>query len=153
MQTQRIYRSAEEIPDAVVVDTFRNVSKIQFSARRFNLIRYRRVGIGDLGWWLPLERVLSLLGITPAMLLPVFGLAIVPKKKQPWSRRVPVTIEILGLPSSYEELGCINLAPESFCKLAGVLGKDIEVFRESGGTGEHNLLFTACASGEIVRHL
>ncbi len=133
---QRKYDRADEIPDEAIIEAFAQVNSVKFSARTFNHIPYRSIGIGDLGWWLSLTRVLPLLGITPQMLKPVFSVP---------NRVLPENIE------TYEQLGDFPLSEKPFQKLAEILGKSIQVWREDGSTGDHYYLFTAHPDGNVTR--
>lgn len=126
------YRDPEEkeITDAAIQTAFRLAAVIDFSARPFNTIRYRSIAFGNLGWWIPLKRVLPLIGVTPPMLREVFH------------RGEPA--------ETYEALGSFTLAQDNFVALAKVLGKPIRVMRQDGATGDHRLLFTALPTGVIA---
>jgi hypothetical protein len=126
------YGWPDEIPDEAIKKAFAEADVIKFSARPFNRVKYRAIAFGDLGWWLPLARVLPLIDITPEMLKPVFNLS-------------------LEVVETYEQLGSFPLNGGAFCELAKVLGKSIEVWREDGGTGDHYHLFTALPSGKIIQ--
>lgn len=131
------YDDPDKIPDEAIVEAFASVDVVSFSSRNNNCIQYRKISIGDLGWWLPLERVLPLLGITPQMLRPVFI--------TDYSRtKAPEVVE------RYEELGSFWSGREPFVELAKILGKKIEVLSEDGGTGDHRFRYIACPSGEII---
>jgi len=154
------YDWPDEIPDNAIVEQFSSSDEVSFSARRFNYISYRNIAFGDLGWWLPLTRVLPLIGITPQMLRPVFN----PQRKCV-KRKFPFNLSLFGLNKNryrtvevelpetietYEQLGNFPLSEKPFRDLAQILEKSVKVFRESGGTGDHHFLFTAHPSREIV---
>lgn len=157
---QQKYDWPDKIPDEAIKEQFAVASEVSFSARRFNHIPYRSIAFGDLGWWLPLTRVLPLLDVAPQMLRPVFN----PQRKLV-KRRFPfnlswfglnknrykmVDIELPATIETYEQLGNFPLSDKPFQELARILGKSVKVLREDGGTGDHYLLFTAHPSGEIV---
>ncbi len=144
MKTEIAWASPEEIPDEVIEKTFNSVQLVVFSARRFNYIQYRKIGFSTLGWWLPLERVLQLIGVTPQMLRSVFS----PQRK--WENKKLIEIELPEVIETYEQLGNFPLSDKPFLELSKILGKSIKVFRENGGTGEHYHLFTVKPSGEII---
>lgn len=133
---QQKYDWPDKISDEAITEAFANAEIVSFSARRFNSVQFRAIGLEGLEWWLPLVRVLPLVGITPQMLRPVFNLLA--------EVELPEEIE------SYEQLGNFPLTEEHFLKLAKVLGKSVVVMREDGTTGGHYYLFTAHPSGEIV---
>lgn len=160
------YDRPSDIPDQDIINAFNAAETVRFSARRFNFIRHRSIALPGLGWWLPLTRVLPLVGITPEMLVSVMGLAkeqdleqarmiggtvlkrtLSHAKNKKLMHRFRFVRNTRGL--TYADLGRITLSKESFVDLARVLNKNIEVHREDGGTGEHYHLFTACVSGEI----
>lgn len=149
-----------EVTDKEIIEQFAIANSLSFSARRFNYVEYRFVAFGDIHWWLPLIRVLPLVGVTPQMLRPVFS----PQWKMV-KRHFPFNLSWFGLnknlykrvkvelPSTietYEQLGNFPLSGEPFQQLARVLQKSVKVFRQDGGTGEHWLLFTVHPSGEIT---
>ncbi len=157
---QQKYDWPDKIPDEAIKEQFVNTDEVSFSARRFNYIPYRSIAFGDLGWWLPLTRVLPLINITPQMLRPVFN-----RQPKMVKRRFPfnlswfglnknrykiVKVELPATVKSYGELGDFPLSDKPFRELARILGKSVKVWREDGGTGSHYLLFTARPSGEIV---
>ncbi|MDI6883346.1 MAG: hypothetical protein QMC93_02640 [Patescibacteria group bacterium] len=149
-----------KIPDEAIKAAFASASLVRFSARPFNYIGYRSITFGDLGWWLPLTRVLPLLGITPQMLRPIFN----PQQKVV-KRRFPFNLRWFGLNKNryrirkvelpeniktYEQLGSFPLTDNKpFQELARLFGKSVEVLREDGGGGGHYYLFTVHPSGEI----
>jgi hypothetical protein len=142
------YDGPDKVPAKAIRKAYAKAGSVNFSARNFNHIKYRSIGIGDLGWWLPLQRVLPLIGITPQMLRPVFNpqQKLVKRGKEFKSIRVWLPKRV----RTYDQLGSFPLSRESFLKLAKVLGKSIKVLREDGGTGDHNHIFTVHPSGEIV---
>lgn len=157
---QRKYDWPDEIPDEAIKEAFANVNSVSFSARPFNHIPYRSIALGDLGWWLPLRRVLPLIGITPQMLRPVFNPQLkMVKRRFPFNlswfelnknRYKFVEVELPANIDTYEQLGDFPFADKPFQELARILGKSVEVLREDGGTGDHHHLFTVHPSGEIV---
>lgn len=154
------YDNPNEISDEEIETVYQSVDQIRFSARPFNSIFYRKIAFGDLGWWLPLERVLPLIGITSQMLRPVFDTKqMLVKRKFPfnWSwfglnKKCydSVLIEIPEQIDRSEQLGILVLEKESFYKLADVLGKIIEVYKEDGGTGDHYHLYTIHPSNKTA---
>ena len=155
------YDCPEEIPDQAIKEAFASANSVKFSARAYNYIPYRSIAFGDLGWWLPLTRVLPLVGMTPQTLRPIFD--------HPRQRRVrrqfPFNLGWFGLNSNryktidvelpehienYDQLGDFLLHDKPFQEMARIFGKSVEVLREDGGTGAHYPLFTASPSGEIV---
>jgi len=175
MSTEKKYDWPDQIPDETIIEAFANADSVSFSARRFNFIQDRSIAFGDLGWWLPLTRVLPLIGITPQMLRPVFNPRRVVEKKVERvqvKRSFPLNlVEAIGflnkkyedktdyqakevdLPEvieTYEQLGGFPLTHTPFQELARILGKSVEVLREDGATGDHYHLFTAHPSGEIT---
>jgi hypothetical protein len=157
---QQKYDCPDKIPDEAIKEQFASSNEVSFSARRFNNIPYRSIAFGDLGWWLPLTRVLPLIGITPQTLRPVFN----PQRKLV-KRHFPFNLSWFGLNKNrykivdvelpptieaYEQLGDFPLSVKPFQELARILGKSVKVLREDGETGDHYLLFTAHPSGEIV---
>lgn len=168
------YDHPDKISDEAIREAFASADSVSFSARRFNYIRYRDIAFGDIGWWLPLRRVLPLIGITPQMLRPVFNpqrriaetkVKVEVKRPFPlnllewlglgkkYQYKTQHEVEEVELPEnigSYEQLGCFVLSDKPFQELASILGKSVKVLREDGGTGEHYHLFTAHPSGEIV---
>jgi hypothetical protein len=150
-----------KITDETIKDAFSNADSVSLSVRHSNYISYRFIAFGDLGWWLPLMRVLPLIGITPQILRPVFN----PQWKTV-KRRFPlnhkwfglnkktvktVEIELPEVIETYEQLGSFPLAEKPFQELARILGKSVEVMREDGSTGEHHHLFTVRPFGEIIK--
>ena len=155
------YNGPDEVSDAVIKKAFARATSVKFSARRFNFIQYRQIAFDDIGWWLPLRRVLPILGITPQMLRPVFSdfQLSLEKRSFPFNSRwlglnkqthKAIKLELPKNIESYEELGEFPLSDKPFQELAKILGKSVEVWREDGGTGEHYHIFTACPSGEII---
>lgn len=146
------YNSADDIPDEVIRGAFAKANLVQFSAKPFNSVAWRSVAFGDLGYWLPLGRVLPIVGITPQMLRSVFspGLRSVPRPfpfNCGWlglnRRRFDVVEQELPQEiRTYEQLGSFPLSQDRFKRLAKVLGKAIEIFREDGSTGEHRYVMT-----------
>lgn len=154
------YKNPEDITPDAIKRQFAKATEVSFSARAFNHIPYRNIAFGDLGWWLPLTRVLPLVGITPQMLRPVFN----PQKRlgerhfplnRSWfglNKRMHtvVSVELPATIETYGDLGYFPLSHKPFQELARILGKSVRVLREDGGTGEHYPLFTVHPSGEIV---
>ncbi len=139
------YREPDEIPDQRIREAFAAAKTIDFSARAFNGIRDRKVAFGAFGWWLPLRRVLPLIGIKPQRLRTVFS----PQYKRVRGRYRPVALPTRV--TTYEALGIFPLSELRFVKLAKVLGKRVRVCREDGYTGDHTHLFTALPSGKILQ--
>ncbi len=146
--------------DEVIKKAFAGADSVNFSARNFNCVIYGSISFGDLGWLLPLEDVLPLIGITPQMLRPVFG----PQPRRV-KRQFPFNLSWLGLNKrcyktawvelpevveTYEQLGSFALSEKPFQELARILGKSVIVMRQDGSTGGHCHIFTAHPSGEIV---
>lgn len=169
------YDLPDQIPDEAIREQFAGASEVSFSARRFNHIPYRSIAFGDLGWWLPLTRVLPLIGITPQMLRPVFNPCRVVEEKvgrvqakrpfplnlveaagflnKKFEDKTDYQVKEVDLPEiieTYEQLGSFPLSDKPFQELVRILGKSVKVLRENGGTGNHYLLFTAHPSGKIV---
>ncbi|HBE90251.1 MAG: hypothetical protein A3E37_02330 [Candidatus Andersenbacteria bacterium RIFCSPHIGHO2_12_FULL_46_9] len=145
--------SPESITDQEIKDAFAKAPSISFSARPFNFIEWRSVSIHSLCWWIPLVRLLPLIGIQPQNLRPVFNPQPALVKRQfpfnlRWfglnkNRYKTVQVELPEHIDTYDMLGMLPLDELRFYQLASVIGKPIEVYREDGGTGEHNYLFTA----------
>ena len=173
---QKKYDWPDNVPDEAIKEQFASATEVSFSARRFNHIPHRSISFGDLGWWLPLTRVLPLIGITPQVLRPVFNpCRVVEKKvermqvrrsfplnlveavgflKKEYEDKTDYQVKEVELPETietYEQLGGFPLSDRPFHELARVLGKSVRVLREDGGTGDHRLFFTAHPSGEIVK--
>ena len=155
------YQSADEVPDEVILTAFALADTVRFSARRFNTIAHRSIGIGDIGWWLPLSRVMPLLGITPQMLRPAFNFPriVVKKRHFPFGinffglNRIVDLVEVNGLSETidtYDQLGAFCIEDEPLKAFARILGKTIEVWREDGGSGEHYLLLTVTPGGAFI---
>lgn len=151
------YNGQKEIPDEVIKKQFEQVDEVSISARRFNHLQWRSIGIGNLGWWIPLTRVLPLIGITPTMLRPVFNPQYVLKRFNRWSELFGgkfgklrmIKTELPKKISTYEKLGSFPLAEKPLIELAKILGKSVKVLREDGGTGDHYHIFTAHPDGTI----
>lgn len=156
----QVYEWPDKIPDAAIKEEFANATMVRFSAKRFNFIPYRSIAFGDLGWWLPLKRVLPLIGITPQMLRPMFS-----PQRETVKRRFPfnlkwfgfnkqtyktIEVELPPMVETYEELGEVRVEGARFVQFAQILGKPVEVLREDGYSGEHYPVFTAYPSGEVV---
>ena len=66
------YDWPDEIPDEAIREAFAKADLVKFSRRGraepTGRVQYRDISFGDLGWWLPMKRVLPLTGITPEML-------------------------------------------------------------------------------------
>lgn len=154
-----VYNRPDDIPDQIIVDLFNQATVVDFSARPFNTVQYRSIGFGDLGWWIPLTRVLPLVGITPTMLRDAFNPRVkVVKRRGPagWSwwginKRCHKTVAV-DLPAeiaSYDELGSFPLAIQPFHALSRIMNKTIKVWREAGGTGDHTWIFTVHPDGRV----
>ena len=157
--SEKRYDQSKDIPEEVIKKAFVDADLVIFSARRFNYVKYRFISFGGLGWWLPLSRVLPLIGITPEMLKPVFF----PQQRR-IKRRFPFSLAWFGLNKkqykfvevelekveNYDQLGNFPLAYRPFQDLAKVLGKRVKVLREDGGTGECCYLFTTHPSNDVV---
>ena len=154
------YISPNEIPDDVIRKEFEKAESVRYQARNFNYVAGGFVAFGDLGWWLPLRRVLTILGITPEMLQPVFNPQYtMVKRRFPFDRNwcglnkrtsKAVEVELPEVIGSYGMLGNFLLDQKRFLKLAKILGKPIEAHRYDGSAFRHDHLFTAYPSGEIV---
>jgi hypothetical protein len=157
------YSSPESIPNETIQEAFAKSDSVKFLAKRFNHIPYRSITFGDFGWWLPLSRVLPIIGITPQVLRPVFN-----PQRDLRPRHFPFNLKWFGLNKnryeitdvdlpktikSYEKLGFFRLNEKNFLELAKILGKVIEVIKDDGSTGEYYHLFSAYPSGEIVKVL
>src|SRR3989344_2509941 len=172
---EREYNRSGEIPDEAIKEQFRVAREVDFSARPFNSILYRSIAFGDLGWWLPLTRVLPLIGITPQMLRPVFSPRLVVEDKvemvrvkrlfplnlfeafgfleKKYEKKIEEQIKEIELPEiieTYEELGTFPLSRKPFQELARIFGKPVNVWREDGSTGDHQYLVTVYSFGGIV---
>lgn len=150
-----------DISDEAIKTAFTGANSVSFSSRHFNHISHRSITFGNLGRWLPLTRVLPLIGITPQMLRPVFN-----HQHKIVKRRFPFNLTWFGLNKNqvrfvkvelpeyidnYEQLGGFPLTNKPFQGMAKILGKSVKVLREDGGTGDHYALFIAHPSGEIVK--
>jgi len=165
------YSWPDQIADKAIIDEFEKTTTVMFSARPYNYVAYRSIAIGDLGWWLPLMRVLPLLGITPQMLRPVFNplqiieeksekvlikrsfpfslfekFGIIKKKYEDKKEHQVKEVDLPEIVENYEQLGGFPLTEERFKKLSIILGKSVEVLKEDGGTGEHYPVFNICLS-------
>lgn len=157
------YDWPEEVSDEAIKTAFANAKSMDFLARNFNPIQFQHVGFkGELIMELPMIRVLSLIGITPQMLRPVFN----PQRKYV-KRRFPFNFYWFGLNGnrykfvdkelpeqieSYEQLGSLPITQKKpFQELAKILGKPVKVMlKEDGKSFFYFLLFTAYPSGEII---
>lgn len=156
---QAKYNSAAEIPDEVIKAQFNRCTVVEFSARSYNAIRYRSITFGDLGWWLPLRRVLPLIGITPQMLRPVFNPQHkISKRRFPFNLRwfglnknryILQTVELPNIIDTYDQLGSFPPDHAPFLELANILNKPVKVLKEDGATGQHYPLFTAHTNGLV----
>lgn len=124
--------SFNEIPNKTIIEEFSKADVVKFSARRNNFIKYRNLAFRGINYWLPLTRVLPLIGITPAMLRPLVV---------PWWKRTLLPVNRVS-GESYDSLDCFQITKGSFRKLAKILGKPIEVWREHPWDGDHDYLFT-----------
>lgn len=154
------YLSPADISDADILREYLAAKEVKFSAKNFNHIRYRKISFGKLGWWLPLSRVLPVIGITPTMLRPVFNpQTIVVKKAFPlWNNWFKIfccsgfeamTVELPEEIDNYDQLGSIQICEESFYELAKVLDRKIVVLREDGGNGAHSHIFSVDQFGRV----
>jgi len=66
-------RMPSEISDEEIREEFSRATMVEFSAKRFNYLVYRKISFGSLHW-LPTTRVLSILDITPQAMKSVFSL-------------------------------------------------------------------------------
>jgi hypothetical protein len=157
------YAGPDQIPDEAIRQEFANADVVQFSAKPVNLIQYRQITFGDLGFWLPLTRVLPLLGITPQILRPVFNpqhrviklqLPLEDEFYDPEELYQEAAVELPENIEDYEQLGSFPLHYGPFAILAEILGKSVEVWQEDGNTGSHSYQFTASPSRRItwIRH-
>lgn len=157
----KTYNNYKDIPIDEIKKAFAETKTIQFSARPFNWIKLRQISFGNLRHWIPLTYVLPIIGITPQMLRPVFNpVKKLEKRKFPYGwkwfglNKNYQTLKESELPQNinqYEELESFPLDKERFRKLAKILKKSIEVWKEDGGTGQHYLLFIINPS-EISEH-
>jgi hypothetical protein len=146
------YEGLDKIPDEAIVEQFAKATEVNFSARPRNNI-WRSIAFGDLGWWLPLSRVLPLVGVTQQMLRTVFN-----PQHEMVKRHFPfnlgwfglnkncyktIKVELPAVIVTYDQLGYFPLDTQHFLELARVLGKSVKVMREDGGTGDHYFLFIA----------
>jgi len=156
-----VYDDAHKISDINIKKAFEKTRSVKVTARPFNHIAFRSIGFDELGWWLPLLRVLPLIGITPQMLRPVFNPQKVSKKRlfpfclrwwglNKWTHKL-VEVELPRNIESYKDLGCFVLSHKPYQELAKILGKPVEVWREKGKNGneKHNFLFIAYPNGDV----
>ncbi|OGC47655.1 hypothetical protein A2886_02640 [candidate division WWE3 bacterium RIFCSPHIGHO2_01_FULL_42_13] len=156
---KRKCKGLDQIPDETIVEAFNRAEEVDFAAKNFNPIT-RSMSFGDLGWWLPLRRVLPLIGIMPQTLRPVFN------RSQPHAtkRLFPFNLRWFGLNKNrykvvvtelpekienYEQLGAFPLTKQAFVELAKLFGKSIRVSHEDGYSSELLYLFTAHPSGKV----
>lgn len=133
------YSSPDEVPDEVIKDLFKNADSVRYPARNFNYIASGFIAIGDLSLWLPLKRVLPLIGVTPTMLRPVFNpQSTMVKRRFPFSRSwfglnknryKTIEVELPEIIESYEDLGKFPFGKKPFGELAKILGKMVGVYR------------------------
>lgn len=159
------YGSPKDVPENVIIETFARAEAIRISVRDRNWINYRSIALPGIGWWLPLSRVLPLVGITPQMLRPVFNRIVQKEVTRPFpfnrrwfglNRRTTtiVTVEsVAEVITDYMELGSFTPDDESVLqKLAGVFGKKLDVWCEDGlSEGHHSLLYTVTPDGQTIR--
>lgn len=155
-----MYKDQKDIPDQEVVEQFAASTEIKFLAKNFNCVKYRYVSFGNLGWWIPLQRVLPLINVTPTALRPVFMYQTTFEKRWfPFSfswfglnkrtyRSDPIELPLVI--KTYDELGAFVRCQAAFKELAKVLGKTVRVFEECGSTGECVEHFSVLANGEVV---
>jgi hypothetical protein len=155
------YDWPENIPDEDIADEFAKADFIHASVRNFNAVDTIKVSIGGLGWWIPLLRVLGILGKTPQDLRAVYTpqREFVPrwfpfnfswwglnkKLRRLADAELPATV------ASFDELGVIPLDNERFGRLAAALQKAIRVYHRDGESGECDYIFTAFPSGETSK--
>lgn len=140
------YDWPKEVSDEDIKRAFANTESVDFLGRHFNPIQFQLVGLKSLIMELPMIRVLSLIGVTPQMLRPVFN---------PQRKLINFRFEDEELPDnikSYEQLGGFYITQKKpFQELAKILGKPVKVnLREDGKSFFYSLLFTALPSGEII---
>ena len=129
------YELASEIPDKEIKNQFERNNQIDFLSASFNYLENRKITFGNLGWWIPITRVLSVIGITPQMMKKIFLL----------DNDLPEVIE------TFEDLGSFRFSEKAFQELSQVLEKSVRVFKENGWTSEYYLLFTVnYPSGKIA---
>ena len=123
-----------EISDKYIKEEFEMTSMVDLSARGFSRLQYIRMSFGSLLRWLPITRVLPIVGITPQIMRKVF-----------FNKNLPDVIE------TFDELGNLPMSAEAFKKFSQILKKSLRVFIEDVWTGGHKLLFTVnYPSGKIA---
>ena len=123
-----------EISDKYIKEEFEMTSMVDLSARGFSRLQYIRMSFGSLLCWLPITRVLPIVGITPQIMRQVF-----------FNKNLPEVIE------TFDELGNLPMSAEAFKKFSQILKKSLRVFIEDVWTGGHNLVFTVYhTSGEVI---
>ena len=128
------YDCSEKIPDEVIKEAFANADFVQFLGRSFNYIECGSIVFGGLDWWLPLKRVLPLVGITSQMLEPIF-----PLKKC----RFPFNLKLFRRKNMYDHLDGFLFKFKTFDNLAKVLEKEIDVWKYNSSTGLSRWVYTA----------
>jgi hypothetical protein len=124
-----------EISDKEIIKAWKASKSVKLSVKAYSWVDGLKIVFGNFNQWLPFRRVLPLVGITAPMLKSVFSL-----EKD----------DLLLDEIAYEQLGYFRLAADNFFKLAEILGKPIEVFREDDRTGEYEFLYRAYPNGKIL---
>jgi hypothetical protein len=146
------YTSSDKIPDQEILEAFKGACSIRFSAGNFNHIKYRKISFGNLGWWLPFSRVLTILGITPQDLRPVFDHQPMSVRRKfffgwgwfglnKWQYKV-VDVLVPETINTFDSLGSFPFDRERFQMLANIIKKPIEVLMEDGVARDQHEAFT-----------
>lgn len=133
--------------DQEIKTAFTATTEIIFLARPFNYANLRKIVIKGFNnnQSMSFDHVMSIIGITPHMLRPVFNNQAIAVKWMllfslgslglDWRKIIgvkkPVRID------KYKQLGYFPLAEEPFHKLANIIGKSINVVREDGMYAEN----------------
>ncbi|MDO8265071.1 MAG: hypothetical protein Q7T34_01730 [Candidatus Parcubacteria bacterium] len=143
------FRRPEEITDEIIKNVFASAKLVRMSVNSNDCIQYQHISFNNLSFWLPLKRVLDIMGVTPEMLRSALKpQAETVKRKFPFNlfKKLKYKIVIVELPEKVEtfrELSRFTCSNYQVCrKLADILGKPIEVLREEGYNGICDHLFT-----------
>jgi len=147
------YNWPDKIPDEVIQKEFGQANSIKFLTRKVNSIEYWSITFGDLGWWLPVNRVFPIIGITQEMLGSVIGLQL-----QEAPRRFPFNLSWFGLNKKQSKIIRIDpdissfyMNEELFQKLAKILDKSIESWDEDNTEKHPRLMFSVNPLGKVTK--
>lgn len=137
-------KECDNVTDAAILAAWDNARWVKILKKKYSFIKQGQIKIDKLDVWLPLVRVLQIIGVTPQMLEPIFGsyTVLTPRPfpfgwrwfglNKQWHAKAE---EFPRGMTTYDQLQKFPLTEDNraFSELAGILKKTIKVYGRIDG--------------------